>query len=160
MGTAALGCPSSEARLATAAAGEAAAPSLPFAYACTANGAAPTISRVSNESRRFFILFSCLAPWRVNRTFSNGRRSETPATADFPPHRHSHIVGRRRAECRRARIPAGMQYVPDFLVQPRQWAPYELGELQCAEMNRLRARYDLKPLVIHTNYLVNSASSN
>jgi deoxyribonuclease IV len=27
-------------------------------------------------------------------------------------------------------------------------------------MNRLRARYDLKPLVIHTNYLVNLASSN
>jgi deoxyribonuclease-4 len=27
-------------------------------------------------------------------------------------------------------------------------------------MNRLRARYNLKPLVIHTNYLVNLASSN
>jgi deoxyribonuclease-4 len=27
-------------------------------------------------------------------------------------------------------------------------------------MNRLRAHYDLKPLVIHTNYLVNLASSN
>jgi deoxyribonuclease IV len=40
-----------------------------------------------------------------------------------------------------------------FSSSPRQWAPYELGELQCAEMNRLRAKYDLKPLVIHTNYL-------
>lgn len=47
-----------------------------------------------------------------------------------------------------------------FSSSPRQWAPYELGELQCVEMNRLRARYDLKPLVIHTNYLVNLASSN
>jgi deoxyribonuclease IV len=47
-----------------------------------------------------------------------------------------------------------------FSSSPRQWAPYELGELQCAEMNRLRAKYDLKPLVIHTNYLVNLASSN
>jgi deoxyribonuclease IV len=47
-----------------------------------------------------------------------------------------------------------------FSSSPRQWAPYELGELQCAEMNRLRARYNLKPLVIHTNYLVNLASSN
>lgn len=47
-----------------------------------------------------------------------------------------------------------------FSSSPRQWAPYELGEGQCAEMNRLRARYDLKPLVIHTNYLVNLASSN
>jgi deoxyribonuclease-4 len=47
-----------------------------------------------------------------------------------------------------------------FSSSPRQWAPYELAEPQCAEMNRLRARYDLKPLVIHTNYLVNMASSN
>ncbi len=47
-----------------------------------------------------------------------------------------------------------------FSASPRQWAPYELGEPQCAEMNRLRARYDLEPLVIHTNYLVNLASSN
>jgi deoxyribonuclease IV len=47
-----------------------------------------------------------------------------------------------------------------FSSSPRQWAPYELGELQCAEMNRLRANYKLKPLVIHTNYLVNLASSN
>jgi deoxyribonuclease IV len=46
-----------------------------------------------------------------------------------------------------------------FSSSPRQWAPYELGEVQCAEMNRLRASYDLKPLVIHTNYLVNLASS-
>ncbi|HET6176579.1 MAG TPA: deoxyribonuclease IV [Candidatus Sulfotelmatobacter sp.] len=47
-----------------------------------------------------------------------------------------------------------------FSSSPRQWAPYELREPQCAEMNRLRAQYDLKPLVIHTNYLVNLASSN
>src|SRR3979411_107761 len=46
-----------------------------------------------------------------------------------------------------------------FSSSPRQWAPYELGDLQCAEMNRLRASHDLKPLVIHTNYLVNLASS-
>lgn len=47
-----------------------------------------------------------------------------------------------------------------FSSSPRQWAPYELSELQCEEMTRLRTRYDLKPLVIHTNYLVNLASSN
>lgn len=46
-----------------------------------------------------------------------------------------------------------------FSSSPRQWAPYELSKLQCAEMSRLRALYDLKPLVIHTNYLVNLASS-
>jgi deoxyribonuclease-4 len=47
-----------------------------------------------------------------------------------------------------------------FSSSPRRWAPYELSEPQCAEMNRLRAHYDLKPLVIHTNYLINLASSN
>jgi deoxyribonuclease-4 len=47
-----------------------------------------------------------------------------------------------------------------FSSSPRQWLPYELSEAQCAEMRRLRAEYDLKPLVIHTNYLVNLASSN
>jgi deoxyribonuclease-4 len=47
-----------------------------------------------------------------------------------------------------------------FSSSARQWAPYELGQPQCDEMNRLRSRYDLKPLVIHTNYLVNLASSN
>ena len=47
-----------------------------------------------------------------------------------------------------------------FSSSPRQWAPYELARPQCDEMNQLRARYDLKPLVIHTNYLVNLASSN
>ncbi len=47
-----------------------------------------------------------------------------------------------------------------FSSSPRQWAPYELSLPQCDEMNRLRARYDLKPLVVHTNYLVNLASSN
>ena len=46
-----------------------------------------------------------------------------------------------------------------FSSSPRQWAPYELGRPQCEEMKRLREKYDLKPLVIHTNYLVNLAST-
>jgi deoxyribonuclease-4 len=46
-----------------------------------------------------------------------------------------------------------------FSSSPRQWAPYELSRPQCAEMSRLRENYDLKPLVIHTNYLVNLAST-
>jgi deoxyribonuclease-4 len=45
-----------------------------------------------------------------------------------------------------------------FSSSPRQWAPYELPALQCEEMSRLRESYNLKPLVIHTNYLVNMAS--
>ena len=47
-----------------------------------------------------------------------------------------------------------------FSSSPRRWAPYELGEPQCAAMNRLRAKYGLTPLVIHANYLVNLANSN
>lgn len=47
-----------------------------------------------------------------------------------------------------------------FSSSPRRWAPYEVSDVQCAEMTRLRAKYDLKPLVIHTNYLVNLASSS
>ena len=47
-----------------------------------------------------------------------------------------------------------------FSSSPRQWKPYELAGAQCVEMNRLRERYDLKPLVIHANYLVNVAGGN
>jgi deoxyribonuclease IV len=47
-----------------------------------------------------------------------------------------------------------------FSSSPRQWKPYDLARSQCDEMNRLRARYGLKPLVIHANYLVNLAGGN
>jgi len=47
-----------------------------------------------------------------------------------------------------------------FSSSPRQWAPYELGRPKCDEMRALREKYDLKPLVIHTNYLVNLAATN
>jgi deoxyribonuclease-4 len=47
-----------------------------------------------------------------------------------------------------------------FSSSPRQWKPYELTRPQCEEMARLRERYDLKPLAIHANYLVNLAGGN
>ena len=47
-----------------------------------------------------------------------------------------------------------------FSSSPRQWAPYELGRAQCEQMSRLREHYDLRPLVIHANYLVNLAGGN
>jgi deoxyribonuclease-4 len=47
-----------------------------------------------------------------------------------------------------------------FSTSPRQWQPYELARPACDQMNRLREKYDLKPLVIHTNYLINMASMN
>jgi deoxyribonuclease-4 len=47
-----------------------------------------------------------------------------------------------------------------FSSSPRQWAPYAMSRPQYEELDRLRERYDLKPLVIHTNYLVNLAATN
>ena len=47
-----------------------------------------------------------------------------------------------------------------FSSSPRQWAPYELSRPQCDEMKRLRDKYNLKPLVIHANYLINLAATN
>lgn len=46
-----------------------------------------------------------------------------------------------------------------FSTSPRQWQPYDLSRPQCDEMSRLREKYDLKPLVIHSNYLINLAST-
>jgi deoxyribonuclease-4 len=47
-----------------------------------------------------------------------------------------------------------------FSSSPRQWAPYELSNPLCEQMLQLRSQYNLNPLVIHTNYLVNLASTN
>ncbi len=47
-----------------------------------------------------------------------------------------------------------------FSSSPRQWKPYELARSQCEVMSRLRRKYALQPPVIHTNYLINLASSN
>jgi deoxyribonuclease-4 len=47
-----------------------------------------------------------------------------------------------------------------FSTSPRQWQPYTLGRLQCEAMAQLRQKYDLKPLVIHANYLINLAGGN
>ncbi len=47
-----------------------------------------------------------------------------------------------------------------FSSSPRQWKPYEIAPQQQREMARLRAKYDLRPLVIHANYLVNLAGGN
>jgi deoxyribonuclease-4 len=47
-----------------------------------------------------------------------------------------------------------------FSSSPRQWQPYILAQSQCEAMKRLRQNYDLKPLVIHSNYLINLAGTN
>src|SRR5919206_1100764 len=46
-----------------------------------------------------------------------------------------------------------------FSSSPRMWKPYSLSRQQCEEMRRLNTKYGQKPLVIHTSYLVNVAST-
>jgi deoxyribonuclease-4 len=40
------------------------------------------------------------------------------------------------------------------------WKPFDVSRAQCETMARLRAEYDLKPLVIHANYLINVAGTD
>src|SRR5258706_10000063 len=47
-----------------------------------------------------------------------------------------------------------------FSTSPRQWQPYTLSRGQCESMSHLRQKYDLQPLVIHSNYLINLAGTN
>src|ERR1700691_2468980 len=47
-----------------------------------------------------------------------------------------------------------------FSTSPRQWRPYTLGHGQCEAMSQLRRKHNLKPLVIHCNYLINLAGAN
>jgi len=47
-----------------------------------------------------------------------------------------------------------------FSSSPRQWKPYALAEAQCRQMRRLREKYGMAPLVIHSSYLINLASAN
>ena len=47
-----------------------------------------------------------------------------------------------------------------FSSSPRQWQPYELSSTQCETMTSLRRKYNLKPLVIHANYLINPSAIN
>jgi len=46
-----------------------------------------------------------------------------------------------------------------FSSSPRQWKPYSLTEEQCGELCRLREKYAIGPMAIHSSYLVNLASA-
>ena len=45
-----------------------------------------------------------------------------------------------------------------FSSSPRQWKASQPGPTQVAQLDRAREKYDLAPLVIHDNYLINLAS--
>lgn len=46
-----------------------------------------------------------------------------------------------------------------FSSSPRMWRPYAIAASQCEAMSALRSKYGLRPLVIHTSYLVNMAGA-
>jgi deoxyribonuclease-4 len=46
-----------------------------------------------------------------------------------------------------------------FSSSPRQWKANDIKPGNCSEIKRLREKYDLRPLVVHTNYLINLAST-
>src|SRR5438309_5721376 len=46
-----------------------------------------------------------------------------------------------------------------FSSSPRQWKPIEMSRPQVEEMKRLREKYRIAPLAIHTSYLVNMCST-
>jgi deoxyribonuclease IV len=83
-----------------------------------------------------------------------------------PPHRTSRRIGIHTSTAGGAANAAERAYrlgcntFQIFSSSPRQWAPYQLPSSQCDAMARLRSLYDLKPLVIHANYLVNLAGGN
>lgn len=46
-----------------------------------------------------------------------------------------------------------------FSSSPRQWQPYSLSQPQCDALRRLRSKYGIGPMAIHSSYLVNLASA-
>ena len=88
-----------------------------------------------------------------------------PAPAQKPPRTtrrigiHTSTSGGVETAAERA-YRLGANALQVFSSSPRQWKPYELGRTQCDVMSQLRSKYDLSPLVIHANYLINVAGVN
>lgn len=89
-----------------------------------------------------------------------GPRSTTkPSTTSRRIGIHTSIAGGVENAAERA-YRLGCNTFQIFSTSPRQWQPYSLAQPQCETMNRLRQQYDLKPLVIHSNYLINLAGTS
>ncbi|HWP86106.1 MAG TPA: deoxyribonuclease IV [Terriglobia bacterium] len=70
---------------------------------------------------------------------------------------HTSIAGSLAQAAERAHQ-IGCTCLQIFSSSPRMWRARDWDAEEIAAFQRLRARYDLSPLVIHTNYLVNLAS--
>lgn len=71
---------------------------------------------------------------------------------------HTSIAGGVQNAAERA-YRLGCNALQIFSSSPRQWAPYVLSRPDIEAMRCLREKYDLRPLAIHVNYLVNLAST-
>ena len=91
-------------------------------------------------------------------------RSATPAASSKPAAArrigiHTSIAGGVENAAERARR-LGCNTFQIFSTSPRRWKPYPLTGAQCEAMRNYRQKYDLRPLAIHTNYLINLAGAN
>jgi deoxyribonuclease IV len=111
------------------------------------------------ETRRFYTVLMPRSMAREQDILSRRAPNRPPRLTSRRIGIHTSTAGGIHNAAERAyRI--GCNTLQIFSSSPRQWAPYELSYPLCEQMLRLRAQYDLKPLVIHTNYLVNLASTN
>jgi len=117
------------------------------------------ISPVLPSKRGAFILVLCRVPLLANRISAQSAPKRPPRVTSRRIGIHISTAGGVHNAAERA-YRLGCNTLQIFSSSPRQWAPYDLSYPLCKRMFRLRAQYDLKPLVIHTNYLVNLASTN
>ena len=107
-----------------------------------------------------------MANWLVPRSFAREQDISSLPSARRPPRPASRRIGIHTSSAGGVQNAAERAYrlgcntFQIFSSSPRQWTPYELSRPQCQAMDELREKYDLKPLVIHTNYLVNLAGAN
>src|SRR5256885_1648165 len=89
-------------------------------------------------------------------------RPGKPSPPPFQPHPRLRRVSQSSQQAALAGGPAyglGCKAFEGLSWRPGMWRPYKLAEAQCDEMGRLTEKYGLSPLVIHTSYLVNVAST-
>jgi deoxyribonuclease-4 len=84
---------------------------------------------------------------------------ETESSSQWRVGVHTSIAGSLDQAAERARQ-IGCTAFQIFSGSPRMWKQREPTTQETSSLARLRARYDLYPLVVHANYLINLASPN
>jgi deoxyribonuclease-4 len=90
-------------------------------------------------------------------TFRSGVKSQRDAFLRWRVGIHTSIAGSLDQAAERAHHLTCTSF-QIFSSSPRMWKPREPQQEEIAALARLRERYDLRPLVIHANYLLNLAS--